>query len=51
MAETQTPLEQPKSKREQFLERLKKKYPEVDFEDEDSMFGKIDEDLQCPGIS
>lgn len=44
MAETQTPLEQPKSKREQFLERLKKKYPEVDFEDDDSVFGKVGED-------
>lgn len=44
MAETQAPLEQPKSKREQILERLKKKYPETDFEDDDSVFGKIDED-------
>lgn len=44
MAETQAPLEQPKSKREQILERLKKKYPETDFEDEDSVFGKINED-------
>ena len=37
-------MEQPKSKREQILERLKKKYPETDFEDDDSVFGKIDED-------
>lgn len=37
-------MEQPKSKREQILERLKKKYPETDFEDEDSVFGKINED-------
>lgn len=44
MAETQAPLEQPKSKREQTLERLRKKYPETDFKDEDSVFGKINED-------
>lgn len=37
-------MEQPKSKREQILERLKKKYPETDLEDDDSVFGKIDED-------
>ena len=37
-------MEQPKSKREQTLERLRKKYPETDFKDEDSVFGKINED-------
>ncbi len=43
MAENQTPTPT-KSRREQFGERLKKKYPDRDFADEEALFGQIDDD-------
>lgn len=43
MAENQTPTP-PKSRREQFGERLKKKYPDREFADDEALFGQIDDD-------
>ena len=43
MAENQTPTPT-KSRREQFGERLKKKYPDREFADDEALFGQIDED-------
>lgn len=40
MAET----EAPKSKRDQFMERLKGKYPEEQFDDDEALFGRISDD-------
>ena len=36
--------EQKKSRREAFGERLKKKYPEKAFDDDEALFGQIDDD-------
>lgn len=41
MAENQVPT---KSKRDQFGERLKKKYPDREYADDEALFGQIDED-------
>lgn len=43
MAENQTPTPT-KSRREQFGERLKKKYPDREFADDEALFGQIDDD-------
>jgi len=43
MAENQTPTVE-KTKRDQFGERLKKKYPDRQFADDEALFGQIDED-------
>lgn len=44
MAETQTPTTQPKSKRDLFGERLKKKYPDREYADDEALFGQINDD-------
>ena len=44
MAENQTPTTTGKSKRDQFGERLKKKYPDREYADHDALFGQIDDD-------
>lgn len=44
MAETQTPTTPTKSKRDLFGERLKKKYPDREFADDEEMFGQISDD-------
>ena len=44
MADNQTPTAPAKSKREIFGERLKKKYPDRDYADDEALFGQIDED-------
>lgn len=47
MAETQTPTtktETQKSKRDLFSERLKKKYPDREYADDDALFGQINDD-------
>lgn len=44
MAETQTPTAPSKSKRDQFGERLKKKYPDREYADDEALFGQIDDD-------
>lgn len=44
MAENQAPEPSTKSKREQFSERLKKKYPDREYADDEALFGQIDED-------
>lgn len=43
MAENQTPTPQ-KSRRDQFGERLKKKYPDREYADDEALFGQIDDD-------
>ncbi len=43
MAENKTP-EPARSRREQFGERLKKKYPDREFADDEALFGQIDDD-------
>lgn len=44
MAETQTPTPQSKSRRDLFGERLKKKYPDREFADDEALFGQINDD-------
>ena len=44
MAENQNPATQAKSKRELFGERLKKKYPEREYADDEELFGQIGDD-------
>lgn len=44
MAETQTSSTPAKSKRENFGERLKKKYPDRDYPDDEALFGQINDD-------
>ena len=44
MAENQTPTTPKKSRREQFGERLKKKYPDREYADDEALFGQIDDD-------
>ena len=44
MAETQTPTTPTKSKRDLFGERLKKKYPDREYADDDALFGQINDD-------
>lgn len=44
MAENQTPTAPAKSKRELFGERLKKKYPDRDYADDEALFGQINDD-------
>ena len=44
MAETQTPTTPTKSKRDLFGERLKKKYPDRDYADDEALFGQINDD-------
>lgn len=44
MAETQTPTTPPKNKRDLFGERLKKKYPDREYADDDALFGQINDD-------
>lgn len=44
MAENQTPMQPPKSRREQFGERLKKKYPDREYADDEALFGQINDD-------
>lgn len=44
MAETQTPTTPPKSKKDLFGERLKKKYPDREYADDDALFGQINDD-------
>ena len=43
MAENQTPTAQ-KSKRDLLGERLKKKYPDREYADDEALFGQIDDD-------
>ena len=45
MAENQTTTP-PKSKRDQFGERLKKKYPDRDYADDEALFGQINDDYE-----
>ena len=44
MAETQTPTTPTKSKRDLFGERLKKKYPDREYADDEALFGQISDD-------
>ncbi len=44
MAENQTPTPPTKSKRELFGERLKKKYPDREYADDEALFGQISDD-------
>ena len=44
MAENQTPTAPAKSKRDLFGERLKKKYPDRDYADDEALFGQINDD-------
>lgn len=44
MAETQTPTTPAKSKRDLFGERLKKKYPDREYADDEELFGQISDD-------
>lgn len=44
MAGNQTPNQPPKSRRDQFGERLKKKYPDREFADDEALFGQINDD-------
>lgn len=44
MAETQTPTAPTKSKRDLFGERLKKKYPDREYADDEALFGQIGDD-------
>ena len=44
MAETQTSSTPAKSKRENFGERLKKKYPDREYPDDEALFGQINDD-------
>lgn len=44
MAETQTPTTPTKSKRDLFGERLKKKYPDREYADDEALFGQINDD-------
>lgn len=44
MAENQAQETPVKSKRDQFSERLKKKYPDREYADDEALFGQIDED-------
>lgn len=44
MAENQTPIEPTKSKRDLFGERLKKKYPDREYADDEELFGQINDD-------
>lgn len=44
MAETQTPTTPSKSKKDLFGERLKKKYPDREYADDDALFGQINDD-------
>lgn len=44
MAENQAPAAPPKSRRDQFGERLKKKYPDREYADDEALFGQIDDD-------
>lgn len=46
MAEEQKQI-QPKSKREQFGERLKKKYPDKEYADDEALFGQINDDYDA----
>lgn len=46
MEENQNP-EVPKTKREQFSERLKKKYPEKEYADDEELFGQIGDDYDA----
>lgn len=44
MAETQPPKASTKSRRDQFGERLKKKYPDREYADDEALFGQINDD-------
>lgn len=44
MAENQVPAVPVKSRREQFGERLKQKYPDREYADDEALFGQIDDD-------
>lgn len=44
MAENQTPITPSKSKRDQFGERIKKKYPDRKYADDEALFGQINDD-------
>lgn len=44
MAENQTPTAPAKSKRDLIGERLKKKYPDRDYADDEALFGQINDD-------
>ena len=44
MAENQTPTAPAKSKRDLLGERLKKKYPDRDYADDEALFGQINDD-------
>ena len=44
MAENQTPIEPTQSKRDLFGERLKKKYPDREYADDEELFGQINDD-------
>lgn len=44
MADNQTPIETPKSKRALFDERMKQRYPERDYSDDEALFGQINDD-------
>lgn len=44
MADNQTPIETPKSKRALFDERMKQRYPERDYYDDEALFGQINDD-------
>ena len=44
MAENQTQSVPAKSKRDLFGERLKKKYPDRDYADDEALFGQINDD-------
>ena len=44
MAENQIPTPPAKGKRDQFGERLKKKYPDRDYADDEALFGQINDD-------
>ncbi|MBR1464940.1 MAG: hypothetical protein IJ607_01100 [Bacteroidaceae bacterium] len=44
MAENQTPTAPAKSKRDLFGERLKKKYPDREYADDEALFGQINDD-------
>lgn len=44
MADNQTPIETSKSKRALFDERMKQRYPERDYSDDEALFGQINDD-------
>lgn len=44
MADNQTPIETTKSKRALFDERMKQRYPERDYSDDEALFGQINDD-------